>query len=288
MKPKVSIGISFMNPGKYFELALKSVFSQTFPDWELILVDDGSSDDSLTLAKSLKDARVRVYCDGQNKKLNARLNELVERAEAPYFVRMDADDIMHPERVERQYRVLTQHNLNTVVGTAAYSIDADSHVVGFRASRPKPQLGFGAQYVFIHPTVAAARDWFRQNPYSLDPIYYRSEDAELWCRTTTSTEFVNLPEPLLYYREVNTFSMKNYLGTSLGLLSILLEEFSRPRSKFAYLFTRELAKLWIVTMINCLGLTHWLVARRYRPLSPTELQRANQALEFVRQQPLPV
>ena len=104
-------------PGKYFELALKSVFSQTFTDWELILVDDGSSDDSLALARSLKDPRVRVYSDGLTKRLNARLNELVSLARAPYFFRMDADDIMHPERLERQYAELVRSDSNTVIGT---------------------------------------------------------------------------------------------------------------------------------------------------------------------------
>ena len=64
MTPRVTVGIAFRNPGRYFEPALKSVLLQTFTDWELILVDDGSSDESLTLARSLKDPRVRVYSDG--------------------------------------------------------------------------------------------------------------------------------------------------------------------------------------------------------------------------------
>ena len=104
MKPQITIGISFKNPGKYFRLALQSIFAQTFTtNWELILVDDGSTDDSLILVKSLEDERVYVYSDGQSKGLNVRLNQMIQLANAPYFVRMDADDIMHPQRLEKQY-----------------------------------------------------------------------------------------------------------------------------------------------------------------------------------------
>ncbi|NJK52298.1 MAG: glycosyltransferase [Leptolyngbyaceae cyanobacterium SU_3_3] len=85
MSPKITIGISFRNPGHYFTLALQSVFAQTFTDWELILIDDGSSDDSLTIALSLQDPRVRVYCDQESRGLNIRLNQLVQMAKAPYF-----------------------------------------------------------------------------------------------------------------------------------------------------------------------------------------------------------
>jgi glycosyltransferase involved in cell wall biosynthesis len=163
--PSLTIGIAFRNPGKYFELALKSVFSQTFTDWELILVDDGSSDDSLALARSLKDPRVRVYSDGLTKRLNARLNELVSLARIPYFFRMDADDIMHPERLERQYAELVRSDSNTVIGTGSYSIDGNSSVVGMRR-RIGHLSGFAVSQSFIHPSVAATTQWFRLNPYS--------------------------------------------------------------------------------------------------------------------------
>ena len=162
--PQLSIGISFKNPGRYFELALQSIFAQTFADWELILIDDGSTDDSLTLAKQLNDRRVRVYCDGESRGLNGRLNQLVKLANAPYFLRMDADDIMHPQRLEKQYQQLIQHDENTVIGSAAYSINAQSQVVGLRSTHMQQRSGFKARHSFIHPTVAASTEWFRQNP----------------------------------------------------------------------------------------------------------------------------
>jgi glycosyltransferase involved in cell wall biosynthesis len=281
--PKLSIGISFKNPGSYFQLALQSIIAQTFTNWELILVDDGSTDDSLTIAKNIQDPRVRVYSDGESKGLNIRLNQIVQLANAPYLFRMDADDIMHPQRLEKQYQALLQYDDNTVIGTAAYSIDAHSRVVGFRASRQIQQTGFEARHSFFHPTVAASTAWFRRNPYSENFIYQRSEDAELWCRTTSNTKFINLPEALLYYREDGVFSFNNYMESTLGLLGIIHNNLNLSRSRYIYLFSRELIKLWIAFIYNCFGLANYLVAMRYKLLSQKELQAADEVLTMIQQ-----
>ncbi len=288
MNPQLTIGISFKNPGKYFKLALQSVFAQTFTNWELILVDDGSKDDSLRLAKSIEDQRVFIYSDGQCKGLNVRLNQMIQLANASYFFRMDADDIMHPQRLEKQYKLLTQYNENTVIGTDAYSINSNSNVDGFRSSQQIQKSGFDARHSFWHPTVAASTAWFRKNPYIEEHIYKRSQDAELWCRTTSSTKFINLPEPLLYYRESDTFSFNNYLETNLGILHLIHNNFNQPRYRYIYLFSRELMKLWITFIFNFSGFSNYLVARRYQPLSLPELETANVALAIVQQQKLPI
>ncbi len=287
-KPQMTIGISFKNPGVYFKLTLQSIFAQTFQNWELILIDDGSTDNSLTICKSIQDPRVHVYCDGESRGLNIRLNQLVKLAKAEYFVRMDADDIMHPERLEKQYQQLIQYDKNTVIGTAAYSIDVNSCVLGLRASSQKQKSGYAARHSFWHPTVAASTEWFRQNPYSEDFIYQRSQDAELWCRITEKTKFVNLSEPLLYYREGGNFCFKNYLGTSFGLLHIIHAKFNQPYYTYIYRFSSEVLKLWIVFIMDFFGMTNYLVAKRYKKLSSIELQTANVALRIVQQQKLPL
>ena len=288
MIPNISIGISFKNPGNYFNLALQSIFAQTFTDWELILIDDGSLDDSLMMAKSLKDSRVRVYSDGESRGLNIRLNQLVQLAKAPYFLRMDADDVMHPQRLEKQYQALLQHDENTVIGAAAYSIDADSQVVGLRPICAQQKSGFAARHSFIHPTVAASTEWFRRHPYSENFVFQRSQDAELWCRTTDCTQFINLSEPLLYYRESGIFFFKNYMGTSLGLLYLIHIYYADRRFSFLYLFLRQLVKLSITGIIDCFEASNLLVKMRYQALHSGELQNAIIALSLVKQQPLPL
>jgi glycosyltransferase involved in cell wall biosynthesis len=263
------------------------VFAQTFTDWELILLDDGSSDDSLMLARSIKDPRVRVYSDGLNKRLNARLNELVALARAPYFFRMDADDIMHPERVERQYAELTRYDNNTVIGTRAYSINKLSHIVGIRRPSRK-HSGFDANQSFIHPTVAAATEWFRRNPYSEAFIFHRSQDAELWCRTVSYSNFLNLPDRLLYYREANFFNYENYIGSQLALIFLLRTQFCHSRIRcFAAMFTC-LAKIWIASVYDVLGKSDSIVAKRFKSIAPEQRRQAEDGLARVLSCPLPI
>lgn len=271
--PLVSIGISFKNPGSYFRLALQSIFAQSFESWELILVDDGSIDGSHSLALNLRDHRVRAYSDGLCRNLNTRLNQMVRLARGKYFFRMDADDVMHPERVERQLAVLEQAAPNTVVGSAAYSIDSRNRVVGIRPERKEQAQGFAARHSFVHPTVAASREWFLENAYSENFLYHRAQDAELWCRTASKTRFIVMREPLLFYRESDTFSFTNYLGTSLGLLN-LIHKHARTKCEFGTLLTREVAKLWLTSACYGLGYIEPIVNRRFKPIRETERAQA--------------
>jgi glycosyltransferase involved in cell wall biosynthesis len=268
MNPKVTVGISFKNPGEYFELAIESVFAQTFSEWELILIDDGSNDNSLEFAKNITDERVRVYSDGHCKGLNIRLNQMVQLAKAPYFFRMDADDIMHPLRIAKQYEILSQYDdsISVVLGSAAYSIDDTSSVVGLRQGSRTQHDNFKARHSFIHPTVAAKTAWFKANPYSEEPKFNRCQDAELWCRTTATTKFVNLQEPLLFYREANAFSFDKYLATSIGLMHTIDLYYSQDKFKLFYLHSRELLKLWCFRLLLALNMSDLLISKRYNKI----------------------
>lgn len=285
--PLISIGISFKNPKPYFQLAVQSVFAQTFSDWELLLVDDGSTDGSIEFAQSLDDPRVRVIADGWNRNLNVRLNQMVREARGRYFFRMDADDVMHPGRLARQLTVLESSRENTVVGSTCYSIDANSRVVGSREGVSEQKQGFPARHSFIHPTVAAPTQWFRRNAYSESFLFHRSQDAELWCRTTASTRFHIIPEPLLYYRELGTFSFQNYLGTSLGIV-YLCHMHATNRFEYCYLLSRELSKCWFTSLMFGLGASDLVIRRRYAKVSESIRQQAEQGLEVVKCQELPV
>ena len=97
----VTIGLPFYNAEKYLALAIESVLQQTYTNWELLLLDDGSTDNSLSIAQSYaqKDSRIKVISDGKNKNLATRLNELPSLAQGLYLARMDADDIMHSARI---------------------------------------------------------------------------------------------------------------------------------------------------------------------------------------------
>jgi glycosyltransferase involved in cell wall biosynthesis len=288
MAAKITIGLPFFNPGQHFRVAIQSIFAQSFTDWKLILVDDGSTDDSLAFARSLRDERVQVYSDGSRRGLNIRLNQIAHVSESTFLARMDADDIMVPHRLELQHSILLQRAEETILGSAAYSIDGQSRILGYKATEMTQQRGFEAQYSFIHPTVIGPTAWFRRNPYSEDPVFVRGQDTELWCRTTASSRFMNIKDPLLFYREPDAFSFKNYLSAKVSGIVVLSQHFRSSRISFVWGIARELGKIWISALFDAYGFSSKMISKRYRTLSQEELALANAALENVRQQRIPV
>jgi glycosyltransferase involved in cell wall biosynthesis len=284
--PAATVGISFKNPGRHFALALKSVFAQTFTDWELILFDDMSTDGSFEFAQSLQDPRVRVVRDGRQEGLNVRLNQMVKMARGRYFFRMDSDDVMVSDRLERQIRQLDELGEDAVVGSACYSLDKDSNtVVGFRPGQYTQLNGFAARHSFHHPTVAAFTSWFLANPYSERFPYFRSEDAELWCRTGGKSRFVVSPEPVLFYREGSS-NYTAYIGTEMVLLHLATERFQTPRLGYLKSVFRELSKIALAALMQSAGKFHVLVARRYVSMDPVALAAAQQSLDRIEAFPL--
>ena len=104
-------------------------------EWELILLDDGSKDVSLLIAKSVKDPRITVYSDGVNKGIGQRRAEIVDLAQAEYLAWQDGDDLMHPDRLQVQYDYLISNPDVELVETSYYCIDANTNVVGLYRKR---------------------------------------------------------------------------------------------------------------------------------------------------------
>ncbi len=196
--PLVSIGIPFLNPGPYFEMAVRSVFAQTYQNWELILVDDGSQDGSYERATEIEDPRVRVYRDGRNRGLPYRLNQILDLASGDYVARMDADDLMHPERIERQVRYLLEQTQADAVTTGAILIDRENRPVALKPGW-KPSLSeVLTRGGYLHASLMARKDWYRWNRYS--EAYPRAEDREFFVRAHVSARIDVLQEPLYFYR----------------------------------------------------------------------------------------
>src|SRR5450830_847145 len=91
--PLVTVAMPVYNAGKYLRLAVLSIVKQTFTDWEMLVIDDGSTDNAFDSIADIKDDRIRILRDGTNKGLAARLNEAIDLARGQYFARMDQDDV---------------------------------------------------------------------------------------------------------------------------------------------------------------------------------------------------
>lgn len=216
----VTIAIPFYNAEFFLAKAIDSVLWQTYTNWQLILLDDGSTDSSLTIANAYaaKDKRITVISDGQNKNLGFRLNQIPFLVTTEYLARMDADDIMHPERIEKQINTLIKYPEIDVLGTNAYTINEKDEVVGMRqifdqTVKLKKVKGF------THPTIMAKTEWFKNNPYNAQAV--RIEDAELWYRTRDNSNFMILMEPLLFYREFGGDYYKKYIKVVPSLIKLV-------------------------------------------------------------------
>ncbi len=210
----VTVGIPFYNPGANFELAILSVLQQTFKELNLILLDDGSDDGiSLLLANRYKfvDNRVSVLSDGENRGLVARLNELSNIVKTKYYARMDADDIMHPERIQKQIDILESNISLNACASEAIIINENNELTGKLSSFwPTKRTDFLLKNSLIHPSILFSTSWISSKSY--DPQWTRMEDLELWFRTFDELNLEVLKEPLLYYR-VDSNSKSKYVKT---------------------------------------------------------------------------
>lgn len=289
MSKLVTIAIPFYNPGPVFEDAVKSVFAQTYPNWELLLVNDGSTDGSLERAMAIKDTRVRVLNDGKNLGLVARLNQITHLSSGEYLARMDADDIMHPERIERQIRFLEENPDVDVVDTGAIILNRDGKPVGMRGLEPKIPTAFELlkRGCFLHPSIMARKSWFLSHLY--DPEYPRAEDRELWARTYFETTFAHLSEPLFFYRFAGNVRLKAYL-TSYASERKVIKRYGPKMIGIGpsiYLYLRSLSKSIILTGLSLLMLEQLATRHTYLPISKELYEEANELLARIKAQKVP-
>lgn len=267
----LTIGIPFYNSEKFLSKAIQSVLKQTYTNWTLILLDDGSTDNSLNIAKEFaeKDSRIKVLSDGQNKHLAYRLNEIAKLCQTKYLARMDADDIMHPERLEKQLKILEQNPEIDVLGSNAYSIDDNDNIQGIRMKIDNNEFKLLDCKSFIHPSIMAKTTWFRANPYDIKAV--RVEDYELWQRTLSKSVFKVYTQPLLFYREFGDnyykkyfsgFSSKKYVATKLKSKKLYLESY------------KHLAKGLLYYCLNLIGKENYLIQNRYVVLNEADKLKA--------------
>ena len=205
----------------YIDDAITSIINQSYANWELIIIDDCSQDNTLGKIEKYKDSRIFVIKNEINKGLPACLNICINKSRGEYFARMDGDDIMVKDRLEKQIVFLSSNPNIDVIGSLAYLIDRNNKIKGFKKCIFPENLDevIKFQGYFIHPTVMGKVEWFIQNMY--DEKIKRCQDFELWLRTYNFSNFYVLRENLLFYREVQANYKQKYYQVYLNLKQIL-------------------------------------------------------------------
>mgnify|MGYP002401117037 CR=1 FL=1 len=289
--PTVTIGIPFLNPGLLLYDAVRSIFAQTFEDWELLLVNDGSTDSSLALVKNIKDPRVVVVDDGTHQGLVPRLNQIIDMSTGKYIARMDADDLMHPRRLEKQIEYLETHEDVEVVDTGAFVLNRDREVVGIKGFEDNKALDVIEALkrgLVLHPSVMARSDWYFRNKY--DPAFPRAEDRELFLRALRNDDVIaHIPEPLFFY----------FFEGNVRLDAFLLSYKSERKALIKHgpslvgipitfgLHLRSMAKSIALRCLVALGRDDIVTRGGYSPIADWQLQEARDALHIVYTQEVP-
>lgn len=234
LKPLITVAMPVFNAGKFLKPALLSIINQTYTNWQLIIVDDGSTDGCLDELPELNDARIKVIRDGQNKGIAPRLNEIIDLAHGEYLARMDSDDISHPQRFELQLKHLQSHGYLDLVATRAFIIDNESKITGelpFKESHDeicaRPWLGF----YMPHPSWMGKMNWFKKHRYA-EPVSHLCEDQELLLRSFSTSKFSTINQYLLNYRVNNIVNIKKLFKTRVAFFKVQLQYFINNRNYF--------------------------------------------------------
>lgn len=199
-QPQLSVIFPCYNAAEYLQEAINSILTQTFPDFELIIIDDGSTDDSAEIISKQTDPRLRVIRNEKNLGLIKTLNKGIAAANGKYIARMDADDVSRPERFEKQISFLESNPQTGVCGTWMFMIH-NSTVYKHRyitSDLIKSALVFNNP--LVHPSVMMRKELFAENDQVYDPRFPHGEDYALWISLLGKTDFSVLAEPLIEYR----------------------------------------------------------------------------------------
>jgi len=205
-QPILTVALPVYNGVETLVTAIRSLLNQSFRDFELIILDDNSQDESVGIVRSFKDCRIKVVEGDQNIGLSARLNMAVDMANGKYFARMDQDDIAFPDRFLKQVNYLEMHCEVDLLGSSVLVFSGDGVVNGVLPVKlshdgicERPWNGFHLP----HPTWMGRIGWFRMNKY--DSCADGAEDQQLLYRTYQTSCFACIKEPLLAYREARSF-----------------------------------------------------------------------------------
>ncbi len=260
-KPRVSVVMPVYNGARFLRLAVDSVLAQTMGDFEFIIIDDGSTDDSLAILRSYTDKRIQIIENVVNRGVTASLNKGMEAPQGEYLARMDCDDRCHPERLARQVECLDTHPDWAMVATRVMLIEWDGRLKGewaedahrspeaIRARLPQANC-------IAHSSVMIRAEVLHAYGYNAEQIH--SQDYDLWLRLVADGYRIGKLDEALVALRVHEQSVTATAESGLGIRRVL-------GTKRRYLASRLRAQNISRVDVQVLGTVlhgHWSEATR--------------------------
>ncbi len=264
--PKVSVLMSVYNGSRYLQKSIKSILTQTFADFEFIIINDCSTDNTEKILReySEKDERIVLINNSENLGLTKSLNKGLSHAQGEFIARMDYDDIAISNRLEKQVEYLRQNPNCVAVGSEILIIDPDGSPIGIKGQSVKHEqieqiLLSGRGGAIVHPSVMMSRLALEKvNGYN--PEFVLAQDLDLFLRLAEIGVLANIPQVLLKYRQhfnrmtdvkrdiqlKTAFEIVTRARVARGLGKLPENSFEKPR----LISPRERREQWIKTAIT--------------------------------------
>lgn len=199
--PKISVVMPTFNSEKYLKEAIDSILKQTFSDFELIIIDDMSCDNTKNIVLSYQDSRIR-FIENKSKNISKALNIGIQHSKGEYIARMDSDDVSLPERLKKQYEFLENNKHISILGTNVIEISEYGDFLRKSSFIKKPTIIDAlSSCVVCHPTVMFRKKDLNKWDLRYNEQYKTAEDQELWARALLVVNIYNLDDALLKYRK---------------------------------------------------------------------------------------
>lgn len=201
IKPEISVVMPVFNAGKYINEAIESMLIQTFENFELIIVNDCSSDGTGNILNLLKDRRIAIINNLVHEGNFKSRNKGLEISRGKYICVMDADDISMPERLEKQYHFMEENGQYAVIGTDMVVFGENIKYSRQKLRNPEDiKVHLLQNTTCAHPSLMIRRDFLQQNNIRYNEDYYYAADYNLLVEISRTGNITNLPKFLLHYR----------------------------------------------------------------------------------------
>lgn len=226
--PLVSVLLPAYNAEEYISEAIQSILNQTFTDFELIIINDGSTDNTEKEIRKFTDSRIRYLKNNENIRLIATLNKGIHLAKGKFIARMDADDISLPERLMKQVNFMNKNTDIGLLGTwfRTFNREGDTNkIVNYAVDDARIRIKHLYQIHLCHGTAMFRKSTISKCNLLFDAKYKHAEDYEFWIRLQKITKFANLPFVLYKVRlNPNSVSVK-YNGTQIKNTDLVIQKY---------------------------------------------------------------
>ena len=188
------------NGATYLNEAIDSILNQTFNNFEFIIIDDASTDDSLGIIKSYDSSRIRLVENKNNVGQSVTLNKGISLARGKYIARMDQDDISMPERLKKKFEFMENNSDIDICGSWVELMGKYDGIVELETDSERIKINLLTNQNFSHPTVMIRKSTLVDYDLNYNPTFAIGNDWDLWVRMFEYCSFANLPEPLLKFR----------------------------------------------------------------------------------------